>query len=163
MIGSMIEGASHARSDDRTVDCEGALKHGDPLLRGSTILVIDDDLDTRDVVRRLLESLGARVVVAENGRDGLSRLASTPPHAVLCDLGMPVMDGLEFARRVRRDPRYRQVLLFALTGWQDHGDFLRSWEAGFDAHLVKPVTMEMLESLARRLFDRDTRREQAGA
>jgi CheY-like chemotaxis protein len=135
----------------------------EPLLRGSTILVIDDDVDARDVVRRLLESLGAHVVVAENGRDGLSRLASTPPDAVLCDVSMPVMDGLEFARRVRRDPRYRRVLLFALTGWQAQADFIRTWEAGFDAHLVKPVTMEMLESLARRLSDRAARREQAGA
>ena len=132
-------------------------------MRGSTILVVDDDVDASDVVRRLLESLGARVVVAENGREGLSRLANTPSHAVLCDLEMPIMDGLEFARRVRRDPRYRQVLLFALTGWQAEADFRRTWEAGFDAHLVKPVTMEMLHSLARRLSDRAVRTEQPGA
>ena len=140
------------------------MEHGGPLpLRGSTILVVDDDPEAGDIVRRLLESLGARVVLAENGREGLSRLASASPHAVLCDLGMPVMDGLEFARRVRGDARYRQVLLFALTGWQAQADFLRTWEAGFDAHLVKPVTMEMLQSLARRLSDRAARRERSGA
>jgi CheY-like chemotaxis protein len=133
------------------------LELGERLLRGSTILVVDDDAEASNVARRLLESLGARVVVAGNGLEGLNRLARARPNAVLCDLGMPVMDGLEFARQVRRDPRYRQVLLFALTGWQDPADFLRTWEAGFDAHLVKPVTMEMLHALARRLSTRVAR------
>jgi two-component system CheB/CheR fusion protein len=126
-------------------------------LRGCTILVIEDDVEARDTARRLLESLGARVVVAENGHDGLNQLASVRPDAVLCDLGMPVMDGLEFARRVRRNPRHRHVLLFAVTGWQGEADFRRTWEAGFDAHVVKPVTVEMLQALARRLPRRGVR------
>jgi CheY-like chemotaxis protein len=140
------------------------LEHGGLLpLRGCTILVVEDDDEVRNVARRLLESLGAYVVVAENGRDGLNRLATIRPDAVLCDLSMPVMDGLEFARRVRQDPRYRQVLLFAVTGWQDQADFLRTWEAGFDAHLVKPVTVEMLQALARRLSHRGVRSGKSGA
>jgi CheY-like chemotaxis protein len=138
-------------------------QRGPLLLRGSTILVVEDDEEARDTARRLLEAFGARVIVAETGRAGLSRLESVRPHAVLCDLGMPVMDGLEFARRVRRDPRYRGVLLFALTGWQDQADFLRTWEAGFDAHLVKPITMEMVRSLAGRLTGQAASGGQSGA
>lgn len=133
------------------------------LLRGSTILVVEDDDEARDLARRLLECLGARVVVAENGRDGLNQLASVRVDAVLCDLSMPIMDGLEFARRVRRDPRYRHLLLFALTGWQGQADFFRTWEAGFDAHVVKPITGEMLRALARRVSHRGVRSERPGA
>ncbi len=70
--------------------------------------------------------------------------------AVLCDLTMPIMSGLEFARRVRRNPRFRRIPLVAVTGRQEQEDFLQTWDAGFDAHLVKPVTVEMLQSLARR-------------
>jgi two-component system CheB/CheR fusion protein len=128
-----------------------------------TILVVEDDAETREVVRRLLELCGARVVVAADGLDGLDRLESVRPHAVLCDLGMPIMDGLEFARRVRRDPRYRRTLLVALTGRKEQADFLRTWDAGFDAHLAKPVTMEMLESIAKRLSGRFAARDAPGA
>jgi CheY-like chemotaxis protein len=120
-------------------------------LRGRTILVIEDDHDSREVTRRFLEFLGAQVVVAADGLEGLVRLESLRPDAVLCDLGMPIMDGTEFARRMRQDPRHRRVLLVALTGRQGDADFLHTWRAGFDAHLVKPVTIEMLSSIARRL------------
>ena len=119
-------------------------------LRGCAILVVDDDVETADLLRRLLELLGARVFVAGNGFDGLERLASLPVDVVLCDLTMPIMSGLEFARRVRRNPRFRRTPLVAVTGRQEQEDFLQTWDAGFDAHLVKPVTMEMLQSLARR-------------
>jgi CheY-like chemotaxis protein len=64
---------------------------------------------------------------------------------------MPVMDGFEFARRVRRNPAYHTTLLIAVTA-HDSPDFLRkTWLAGFDAHLVKPVTADQLASIARRL------------
>ena len=131
------------------------MDHREPqLLRGCMILVLEDDVETGDLLRRLLELLGARVVLAENGRDGLDRLADRPVDAALCDITMPVMDGLEFARRVRQNPRFRRILLVAVTGRDGREDFLGTWEAGFDAHLVKPVTMEMLHSFARRLSGR---------
>jgi two-component system CheB/CheR fusion protein len=123
-------------------------------LRDRTILVVEDDGDTRDVVRRLLELLGARVTVAADGMEGLEQLQRLTPDAVLCDLTMPIMDGIEFALRMRRDPRHRRALLIALTGRQGQADILRTWEVGFDAHLVKPVNPEMLSALARRLSSR---------
>ena len=61
---------------------------------------------------------------------------------------------------MRNDPRHHRMLLVAVTGRQLHTDFLETWEAGYDAHLVKPVTMQMLERLANRLFGR---RVQSGA
>jgi CheY-like chemotaxis protein len=70
-------------------------------LRGRKILVVEDDHDGREVIRRLLELLGAQVVVAADGLEALVRLESLQPDAVLCDLGMPIVDGIEFARRMR--------------------------------------------------------------
>lgn len=142
--------------------CDSSHLDSQPLIH-STILVIEDDREARESLRRVLEVLGARVLVAENGIDGLERLAGARVDAALCDLTMPVMDGLEFARRVRRTPRLRNLLLVAVTGRQEHQDFLRSWDAGFDAHLVKPVTTEMLLSIARRLAARCADQHRAGA
>jgi len=132
-------------------------------LRGYTILVVEDDPAAGDLVRRLLELLGARAATAEDGIAGLHRLAELRPDMVLCDITMPRMDGLEFARRVRQLPEYRRTLLVAVTGRQAHDDFLSTWDAGFDAHLVKPVTMEMLRALARRLSQRSADQRQFGA
>jgi CheY-like chemotaxis protein len=123
-------------------------------LRGRKILVVEDDDDTREVVRRLLELLGARVVVAADGMEGLAHLRTLTPDVVLCDLTMPIMGGIEFAVRMRQDPRNRRVLLVAMTGRQGRADILHTWEIGFDAHLVKPVTPEMLSALAWRLSGR---------
>jgi two-component system, chemotaxis family, CheB/CheR fusion protein len=121
-------------------------------LRDRTILVIEDDDDFREVFRLRLESLGAHVRVAADGLEGLRQMARPPlPNAVLCDVTMPIMDGLEFARRVRLDPRYRRVLLVAVTGWGRYADVLQTWHAGFDAHLVKPVSDEALRAFARRV------------
>jgi two-component system CheB/CheR fusion protein len=132
-------------------------------LRGCTVLVVEDDQEARELIRRLLELLGASARTAEDGMDGLRRLVETPPDLVLCDLTMPLMDGLEFARRVRRLPEYRRTLLVAVTGRQAHEDFLCTWDAGFDAHLVKPVTMEMLRALAGRLSPRLAEQRRPGA
>ena len=132
-------------------------------MRGCTILVVEDDVEAGDLLRRLLELLGARVVVERNGLDGLERLANLTVDAVLCDLTMPIMTGLEFARRVKEDPRLRRIPLVAVTGRQEHEAFLQTWEAGFDAHLVKPVTPEMLQSLGRRLSWRGGGQQRPGA
>ena len=124
------------------------------LLRGRTILVIDDDADVRDMWRRLLERRGAHVMVAADGLEGLVHLEARLPDAILCDLTMPIMDGFEFASRMRTTPRYRKVLLIAVTGRQQHTDFADTWRAGFDGHLVKPVAAEALEALVQRLARR---------
>jgi CheY-like chemotaxis protein len=120
-------------------------------LKARTILIIEDDDDARYTYRLLLESVGADVMVAANGVEGFAQLERRRPDAILCDLTMPVMDGLEFARSLRRDPRYRQVLLIAVTGRGEPRDLMDTWRAGFDGHLVKPLTMETLNVLAQRL------------
>jgi hypothetical protein len=122
---------------------------GEPL-HGRTILVIDD-AEYRDTVRRLLESLGARVLLAADGFEGLAQLERWTPDAVLCDLSMPGMGGIEFAQRMRPTPRNRRVLLVAVTGRPDWAAVLDTWAAGFDAHIVKPVTLDQLSAIGRRV------------
>jgi CheY-like chemotaxis protein len=82
-----------------------------------------------------------------SGPAALDALAEFDAEAVLLDLGMPQMDGLEVARRIRALPGGREVLLVALTGWGQDEDRVRTADAGFDAHLTKPVDAERLSTL----------------
>src|SRR5262245_12758640 len=118
-------------------------------LRGVTVLVVEDDPDSRETTGLLLQHLGARVVTVENGDRGLAAVLLHQPDLVLVDLVMPEMDGFEFARRIRSDPKYRRVRLVALTGLRDEATVLKTWSVGFDGHLTKPVTEQGLDLLAR--------------
>jgi len=123
-------------------------------LRGVIVLVVEDDADSRETTQRMLEQLGAQVVTAENGEQGLAAILSHVPDLVLVDLIMPVMDGYEFARRLRNDPKYRRVRLVALTGLREEPSVLKTWSLGFDGHLTKPVSMEGLDLLLSRFTGR---------
>ena len=118
-------------------------------LRDVTVLVVEDDPDSRETTGLLLQHLGARVVTVENGDRGLAAVVLHQPDLVLVDLLMLEMDGFEFARRIRRDPKYRRVRLVALTGLRDEASVLKTWSIGFDGHLMKPVTVEGLDLLSR--------------
>jgi two-component system, sensor histidine kinase len=122
-----------------------------PSLSGRVVLVIEDNDDMRDALVLLLTSRGARVLQAADGLAGLAELARGRPDVVFCDLMMPVMDGLEFARRMRQNPAYHGVLLIAVTAHDSPAFLRKTWMAGFDGHLVKPVTVDQLASIARRL------------
>jgi len=121
-----------------------------------TVLVIDDDADNREGLQHQLEALGVDVVLAADGVQGLRQLQRWNPMAVLCDLTMPGMGGLEFAVQMRRDPRYRAVLLMAVTGRTSQSDLMDARRVGFDGHLLKPVTPEMLEEDVVRRLTRPT-------
>jgi CheY-like chemotaxis protein len=124
-------------------------------LHGVTILLVEDDRDSREITESILTTLGATVVAVENGADALEKLATPPmPDLILCDLMMPIMSGYIFARRLRADPRYRRVPLVALTAIRDERAQLRTMMDGFDAHLEKPVTWELMDSLVRFLPQR---------
>jgi two-component system CheB/CheR fusion protein len=121
------------------------------MLHARTILLIDDDPSERETLRRVLEMYGATVLVASDGWEGLDRLHERRVDAVLCDLTMPGMDGLEFARRLRQRPRDQRTLLIAVTGHGGPTDFMATWAAGFDGHVVKPVSRDILDALAHRI------------
>lgn len=111
------------------------------------ILVVDDNVDAADTLAMLLRLLGAEVEIARDGPGALAMHAAFRPEVVLLDIGLPGMDGLEVARRIRAEHGRDQVVLIALTGWGQEEDLRRSREAGMDHHLVKPVSFDTLERL----------------
>jgi PAS domain S-box-containing protein len=117
---------------------------GAPLRR---VLVVDDNHDAADSLGLLLQFLGADVMVVHDGHAALAAIKTFKPAVVLLDLGMPGMNGLEVARRMREDPEARGITLVALTGWGQREDRRRTSEAGFDYHLVKPADVGMLQSI----------------
>jgi PAS domain S-box-containing protein len=110
------------------------------------VLIVDDNRDVADSLALALKLLGIEVLVEYDGPAALNALDTFEPEVILLDLGMPGMDGLETARRIRQHPRGRSPQLVALTGWGQEQDQRRSREAGFDRHLVKPVDLDLLES-----------------
>lgn len=115
-------------------------------VRPRRILIIEDNEDAAEMLRALLELRGHRPEVVGTGQEGLALLARAPAEVVLCDIGLPGMSGYEFARAVRADPGLRHLRLVAVTGYGQPEDRRRSSEAGFDAHLTKPVDLEALET-----------------
>ena len=111
------------------------------------VLVVDDNHDAADSLGMLLQFLGAEVMVVHDGYAALEAMKSFAPAVVLLDLGMPGMNGLEVARRMREDPKAREMTLVALTGWGQREDRRRTTEAGFDHHLVKPADLGALQSI----------------
>ena len=110
-------------------------------VRARHILVIEDDRDAREILQLVLELEGHRVETAADGATGIRIAAATAPDTVLIDIGLPGMDGYEVARRIRRRLG-NATRLVALTGYGDAEARRRIHEAGFDAHLVKPVMPE---------------------
>jgi len=111
------------------------------------VLIVEDNQDTGEMDRMLIELSGHEALVAENGVIGLELLKSARPDIALVDIGLPGMDGYEIARRFRAEPDGDRVFLVALTGYGSSGDRDRSRLAGFDLHLLKPVDPLALKSL----------------
>ena len=111
------------------------------------VLVVDDCPDNRECLALLLLASGHEVVFACDGPSALEAGRSFGPHVVLLDIALPGMDGWEVGRRLRERQGDRAVLLVALTGHGRQEDKVRSRQAGFDAHLVKPADVEELLGL----------------
>ncbi len=108
------------------------------------VLVVDDNEDSAEMLAMLLELAGHEVVTAHSGPAALDLAVGYLPDVVLLDIGLPRMDGLEVARRLRRVPALADTLLVALTGYGQDEDRAQSYAAGFDHHLVKPVDIDLL-------------------
>jgi PAS domain S-box-containing protein len=118
-----------------------------PALRSVRILVADDNRDSVDSLGMMLRFLGAQVEIAHDGQEALAAMNTFRPAIVILDIGMPGVDGYEVARRIRAQPQHRHVMLIALTGWGQNKDRRRSREAGFNHHLIKPISVDALEDL----------------
>ncbi|WP_200386512.1 ATP-binding protein [Thiocapsa imhoffii] len=113
------------------------------------ILVVDDNRDAATSLATLLRYQGAVVRIAYDGRSALDALETEPADVVILDIRMPDLDGREVARRIRMRPEWNDIRLIAMTGLGEAADRQRSREAGFDVHLVKPVSIESLDELFR--------------
>jgi two-component system, chemotaxis family, CheB/CheR fusion protein len=111
---------------------------------GTTVVVVEDNADSREMLCTMLTHTGLSCYGAADGWAALRLIDEVSPEIVLLDVGLPGMDGLEVARRVRANPRHRGVRLIALTGYGQASDRQATREAGFDYHLVKPVQPEEL-------------------
>lgn len=117
-----------------------------PTSRARRIVIIEDNADFREGLRLLLESWGHRVEEAASGAEGVDVIRRARPEIVLVDLGLPGIDGYVVARAVRSAPGGDAILLVAITGYGRESDRRRATEAGFDAHLTKPVSPRELAS-----------------
>lgn len=106
------------------------------------VLVVDDNVDAATTMAMLLEMYGHSVWVAHDARTALETAKAAVPDVALLDIGLPDLDGYELARLFRRDDSMRRIRLVAVTGWGQEDDRVRARDAGFDAHLTKPVEPE---------------------
>jgi CheY-like chemotaxis protein len=122
-------------------------------LSGIHVLVVDDDTDAREVMTGMLEDRGATVVAVRNATEAYDALRRTVPDVLMCDIGMPVEDGVAFIGRLRRDPdgRFASIPAVAVTAYAQEKDRQRSLRAGFDSHLAKPFSAEEVTAVVQHL------------
>ena len=111
------------------------------------ILIVDDNRDAAQALGELLGMEGAEVAIVYDGSEAIRRVGEFRPHVVLLDIGLPDLDGYQVATALRADPECRSLII-AMTGWGQIEDKRRTAQAGFDGHLVKPVSInKILETI----------------
>ncbi|MDM0112504.1 response regulator [Variovorax sp. J22R133] len=118
--------------------------HADSRKAMQRVLVVDDNNDAAVAIAAVLELDGHEVRVARDGRQALADMVEFSPHVVVLDIGLPLLDGYEVARRIRKLPQGEGVLLIALTGYGQSSDRQAATDAGFDRHFVKPADAALL-------------------
>jgi signal transduction histidine kinase len=132
-------------------EAENDAQHIDVPAIPRRILVADDNADALESLATVLRLRGHEVFSASNGAIALETAGRHVPEVALLDIGMPLLDGYEVARRIRAQEWGKAMTLVALTGWGQDADRRRSREAGFDTHLVKPLDLDQLSNLLAQL------------
>jgi CheY-like chemotaxis protein len=117
------------------------------VLQARRILVVDDNVDAAESLAAILTDEGHEVTVAFDGPQALAHMERALPEVVLLDVGLPGMNGLVVAAKVRASRDFNQVRLIAVTGYGQPNDFAATKAAGFDAHLTKPFEFDRLIQL----------------
>ncbi|XXY45872.1 chemotaxis protein CheB [Sorangium sp. So ce269] len=115
--------------------------------KGSRVVVVEDNADGREALCALLKRAGFECHSTDHGIAGIELMDAVLPHIAIVDIGLPGIDGLEFARRVREKRQHKNVYMIALTGYGQQNDREKACRAGFDEHLVKPVDLATLKRL----------------
>jgi two-component system cell cycle response regulator DivK len=105
-----------------------------------TILVVEDQEDNRQILRDLLESAGFRMIEAHDGARALAMARSEQPDLILMDIQLPLVDGYEATRSIKRDPGLKHIRIIAVTSYALSGDEQRAFEAGCGAYVAKPYS-----------------------
>jgi CheY-like chemotaxis protein len=121
-----------------------AAPHARDAPSGLRIVIVDDNRDSAESLQLMLELMGNEVRTGHDGAEAVELVEAFRPHAVLLDIGLPVISGYEAAKRIRALAGSERCMLIAITGWGQDSDRERSREAGFDHHLVKPVDAAQL-------------------
>lgn len=163
-VEAFSAGTGHGSEFRVTLPCLGEIRTGVPepattpataAREGCRVLVVDDNRDAADSIALFLELAGHQVKAVSDGMQALACAATFAPAVILLDIGLPIIDGYEVARRLRQIPEVADSLLIALTGYGQKGDRRLAHEAGFAAHLVKPADPEALvQQIARWLAGR---------
>lgn len=111
------------------------------------VLLVEDDEDTRHLMRLALEQRGYRVIEAEDGKKAVVLTQLQPPDIILMDLSLPGMDGLEATKEIRKNERMRMVPVVAVTAHQETDFRLGAKASGFDAYVTKPIDIDWLSEL----------------
>lgn len=111
------------------------------------VLIVEDNIDAAETLAEVLELSGHKVRVTHDGPAAMEAVRSDPPEVVLCDLGLPGMNGYEVVQRIQELPLMAGALLVALTGYGQSEDRRRAMEAGFHLHLTKPIDPEQLADI----------------
>jgi CheY-like chemotaxis protein len=119
---------------------------------GSLVVVVDDFADTREMLRRMLELSGCRVVEAVNGQEAIEISQRDGPDLVLMDLNMPVLDGFNATLRIREDVRTRDVPVVAITAYDTAESRAAASAVGCCEYVTKPLDAQRLDSILKKLL-----------
>jgi CheY-like chemotaxis protein len=123
----------------------------EPQLEGTTILIVEDDPDTRELLRFYLQPTRETVMEASDGYEALTLVASHRPDMILCDLGLPRLGGISFVERLSRDAGLSRIPVVAITGRGEESDVAEAMATGFSGHMLKPITQSAILSEVRRV------------
>ena len=139
------------------------LQKGETTMSKKTILTIDDEIHILELLRYNLESAGYNVIQAESGEEGLDIIENRNIDAVLLDLMLPVIDGLEVLRRIRTNPETKKIPVIMLTAKSEEFDKVLGLEMGADDYIAKPFSIRELQArlkaVLRRVDDKDDDKE----
>ena len=141
---------THGLTTTRLV--EPAEKTDELALNDFLVLVVDDMVDNTVVISLDLQQQGYRVVTAADGEQAVKIASKTYPDIILMDIGMPELDGLGAARKIRENEALRNVPIIAITAFSTEGFQHAARDAGFDGYLRKPLEFDTLHELMRRLL-----------
>jgi two-component system, cell cycle response regulator DivK len=120
-----------------------------------TIVIVDDNAVSRELIREVLDSPGYSILEASDGRNGIELIQRNSPDLVLLDIQLPGLDGYSVVRQLRENPRFTNLKVVAVTAFAMQGDRERALAAGFDGYITKPINTYLLEEQVQELLHDD--------